>query len=37
MARAMTLRSIQPFAPDTITDTVLEQIDADLAKLSAAK
>ena len=34
MARSMTLRGIQPFAPDTVTDEVLANIDADLAKLA---
>ncbi len=37
MARSMTLRGIQPFASDTLTDTVLNAIDADLAELSAKK
>jgi hypothetical protein len=36
MARSMTLKSIQQYAPD-ITDTVLAEIDADLAKLPAKK
>jgi para-nitrobenzyl esterase len=35
MARGMTLRAIQPFVPDTLTDAVLSQVDADLAKLRA--
>lgn len=35
MARAMTLREIQGFAPDQITDVVLAMIDADLAKIPA--
>jgi para-nitrobenzyl esterase len=33
MARSRTLRSLKPFAPDTITDQVLADIDADLAAL----
>jgi hypothetical protein len=36
MARPMTLKSIQPYAPD-ITDKVLAEIDTDLAKLPAKK
>lgn len=35
MARAMTLKSIQQYAPDKFTDQVLASIDADLAKLPA--
>lgn len=35
MARAMTLKQIQGFAPDMIKDEVLAKIDAELAKLSA--
>lgn len=35
MARPMTLRGIQQFAPDKVTDDVLKAIDADLAKLDA--
>ena len=34
MARAMTLRAIQPYAPDKITDEKLAAIDAELAQLS---
>lgn len=34
MARAMTLRQIQGFASDMLTDEILASIDADLAKLS---
>ncbi len=33
MARAMTLKDIQQYSPDEITDKVLAEIDADLAKL----
>jgi hypothetical protein len=36
-ARGMTLQAIEPFAPDTITADALAKIDADLAKLPAAK
>lgn len=35
MARGMTLKQIQGFAPDMIKDEVLAKIDADLAKLPA--
>ena len=35
MAKAMTLKQIQGFAPDMIKDEVLAKIDADLAKLPA--
>lgn len=35
MARAMTLKQIQSFAADQITDAKLTAIDADLAKLPA--
>ena len=34
LARGMTLRGIQPFAQDTMTDEVLATIDAELAQLS---
>ena len=37
MARAMTLKSIQQYAPDKFTDEVLASIDADLAKLPTKK
>ena len=37
MARAMTLKDIQQYAPDQITDKLLAAIDADLAKLPAKK
>jgi para-nitrobenzyl esterase len=33
MARNMTLKQIQPYATDTVTDAKLAQIDAELAKL----
>ncbi|MFM6832643.1 MAG: hypothetical protein ACKOVA_20245 [Novosphingobium sp.] len=35
MARSMTLKQIQGFAPDQIKDEVLAKIDVDLAKLPA--
>jgi hypothetical protein len=35
MARGMTLRDVQQYAPDTVTDDALAKIDADLAKLPA--
>ena len=35
MARAMTLRSIQQYAPNDLTDAKLAQIDAEFAKLPA--
>lgn len=34
MARGMTLRAIQPYSPDTITDEKLAAIDSDLARLA---
>jgi len=34
MARGMTLKAIQQYAPDSVTDARLAAIDADLAKLS---
>ena len=37
MARGMTLKQIQAFAGDAVTDDVLARIDADLAKLPARK
>lgn len=37
MARAMTLKSVQQFSPDMVTDQVLADIDAELAKLPAKK
>lgn len=33
MARAMTLKAVQTYAPDSMTDAVLAAIDADFAKL----
>ena len=33
MARGMTLKATQQFAPSMVTDEVLAKIDADLAKL----
>lgn len=35
MAKAMTLKQIQGFAPDMIKDEVLAKIDVELAKLPA--
>jgi para-nitrobenzyl esterase len=35
MARSMTLKAIQQFAPDMVTDKALASIDADLAKIAA--
>ncbi|QGP80459.1 hypothetical protein [Sphingobium sp. CAP-1] len=37
MARAMTLKDIQQYSPDAITDKVLAAIDADLAKVKPPK
>jgi hypothetical protein len=36
-ARNMTLKAIQPYAADTVTDDALAKIDADLAKLPSPK
>ena len=36
-ARGMSFRSLQQFAPDSITDSLLAAIDADLAKLPSTK
>ncbi|MGE8134355.1 hypothetical protein ACQKO5_12155 [Novosphingobium subterraneum] len=33
MARSMTLKAVQTYAPEDVTDERLAQIDADLAKL----
>jgi para-nitrobenzyl esterase len=33
MARGMTLKDMQQYAPDTLTDATLAKIDADLANL----
>ena len=37
MARPMTLRQVQTYAPDKITDEVLAKIDVDLAAVPAPK
>ena len=37
MARGMTLKAIQQYAPDQFSDEVLAKIDADLAQISASK
>jgi hypothetical protein len=37
MARGMTLRAIQQFSPDRITDQVLAEIDSEFAKLATKK
>jgi hypothetical protein len=37
LARSMTLKDIQQYAPDMITDQVLAEVDADLAKLPVKK
>lgn len=37
MARGMTLKAIQAYAGDMLSDEVLGKIDADLAKLPAKK
>ena len=37
LIRGMTLKQIQQFKPDMITDETLAHIDADLAKLPAQK
>jgi para-nitrobenzyl esterase len=37
MARGMTLKAIQQYAPDQFSDEVLAKIDADLAQLPAGK
>ncbi|MBU3077538.1 hypothetical protein [Sphingomonas quercus] len=34
-ARPMTLKAVQPYAPDLLTDAVLANIQAELGKLSA--
>lgn len=33
MARGMTLKAVQSFTPDTMTDEILAKIDSDLAAL----
>jgi hypothetical protein len=35
-ARGMTLRAVQPYAADMLTDEVLEKIDGELSKLSTS-
>lgn len=37
MARVMTLKQVQSYASDLVTDEVLAKIDADLAKIPAKK
>lgn len=37
MARGMTLKALQQYAADTLTDDVLAKIDVDLAKVPAKK
>lgn len=37
MARGMTLKQIQSYSADSVTDDVLAKIDADLAKVPAQK
>ena len=37
MARGLTLKMVQQYAPDMVSDAVLAKIDADLAKLPAKK
>lgn len=37
MARSMTMKDIQQYSPDVITDKVLAALDADFAKLPAKK
>lgn len=37
MARGFTLKQVQAFAPDKLTDELLAKVDADLAQLPAAK
>ena len=37
MARGMTLKDIQQYSPDTITDQVLAQMDAEFSALPAKK
>ena len=37
MARGMTFKQIQSFAPDMIKDEMLAKLDADLSKLPAKK
>lgn len=37
MARSMTLKSVQQYAPDMVTDKVLSDIQVDLSKLPVKK
>lgn len=37
MARGMTLKDVQQYAPDMLSDQTLAKIDADLAKLPSRK
>lgn len=37
LARGMTLRQIQPYAADSITDDVLKSIDADFAAMATKR
>jgi hypothetical protein len=37
LARSMTLRDLQQYSPDVLTDKVLAEVDADLANLPAKK
>ena len=37
MGRGFTLKAVQQFVPDQITDVVLAKIDAELAELAKAK
>ncbi len=37
LARAMTLKDIQAYSPDNVTDKVLADLDAEFAKLPAKK
>lgn len=37
LARAMTLKDIQAYSPDSITDKVLADLDSEFAKLPAKK
>jgi para-nitrobenzyl esterase len=37
MARSMTLKQVQQYAPDQFKDETLAKIDADLAKIPAPK
>lgn len=37
MARSMTLKAIQQYAPDKVTDSALADIDADFSKLPPKK